>query len=38
MNIAEIADHVGYGDARYFSRMFVKTVGLKPSQYKRIYG
>ena len=32
-----IAEKVGYQDAKYFSRIFRKTVGIKPSEYRRLY-
>lgn len=31
----EIADHVGYADQRYFSQVFRKHTGLKPSEYRK---
>ncbi|MCF0134240.1 MAG: response regulator [Blautia sp.] len=36
--IMEIAEEVGYTDAKYFSKSFQKAVGLKPSAYRRMYG
>jgi len=38
MNINEIADHLGFSDARYFSKVFKKKMGIKPTEYKKIYG
>lgn len=35
--VLEIADSVGYGDEKYFSRSFKKHVGLTPSEYRRLY-
>lgn len=38
MNVAEISYKVGYSDARYFSKLFSKVVGIKPTEYRKIYG
>lgn len=38
MNINEIAGSLGFPDARYFSKLFRKKMGLKPTEYRRIYG
>ncbi|MGP1376247.1 MAG: response regulator transcription factor [Bulleidia sp.] len=35
--MASIAAKVGYTDTRYFSQIFIKTVGLKPSLYRKMY-
>ena len=35
--MAAIAEQVGYSDTRYFSQCFEKTVGMKPSFYRRLY-
>lgn len=35
--IAAIADGVGYKDARYFSQIFTKIVGIKPALYRKLY-
>lgn len=35
LSIAEIADRVGYGDYRVFTKVFKKTEGITPSQYRR---
>lgn len=37
-NINEIAATLGYADARYFSKVFKKEVGVKPTDYRKIYG
>lgn len=36
-NISEIAEHLGYKEARYFSKFFKKQTGVKPSDYRKIY-
>lgn len=35
LSVKEIAAQVGYDDALYFSRLFRKTVGLSPTEYRR---
>lgn len=37
LTINEIAYKVGYTDARYFSKLFIKVVGIKPMDYRRFY-
>lgn len=37
LSIREIAYQSGYQDARYFSKQFSKQVGLKPSEYRKLY-
>lgn len=37
-NINEVSKAVGFNDSKYFSKLFRKFVGLKPSEYRRIYG
>jgi AraC-like DNA-binding protein len=34
MRIADISEQVGYEDAHYFSRLFRKTTGMSPVQYR----
>jgi two-component system, response regulator YesN len=36
--IMTISENVGYKDVRYFSKIFSKTVGIKPNMYRKIYG
>ena len=36
-SINEIAEQIGYADAKYFSKTFSKLVGLKPSVYRKMY-
>lgn len=35
--IAAIAVSVGYHDSKYFSKLFLKEVGLKPTEYRKLY-
>lgn len=37
LSISEIAASVGYQDSRYFSRLFMQKVGIKPKDYRKIY-
>lgn len=37
MNINEIAYAVGYTDVKRFSKMFIKNVGIRPSEYRKFY-
>lgn len=36
-SIADVSSMVGYQDSKYFSKVFQKTVGIKPSQYRKLY-
>lgn len=38
MSIAAISEAVGYADSKYFSRIFTKLVGIKPSAYRALHG
>lgn len=35
--IGQISDAVGYKDAKYFSQQFAKCVGMKPTEYRKLY-
>ncbi len=35
--VSLIAEEVGYVDAKYFSKTFYKLVGLKPTEYRKLY-
>lgn len=35
--IAQIASEVGYADAKYFSKVFNKSIGIKPTGYRKLY-
>lgn len=37
MPISKLAEEVGYKSSHYFSKVFLKTVGIKPSEYRRLY-
>ncbi len=37
INIGEIGYQVGYGNSRYFSRIFKETVGITPKEYRKIH-
>lgn len=37
MNVSEVGWAVGYRDQKYFSKLFLKVVGIKPSEYKKLY-
>lgn len=37
LSIKEIALSVGYPDEKYYSKLFKKTTGIKPSEYRKIY-
>ena len=37
MTVSMIAEEVGYQDARYFSKQFIRTVGIKPMDYRKFY-
>lgn len=36
-SITEIANRVGYGDPKYFAKVFRKMVGINPSEYRGIH-
>jgi YesN/AraC family two-component response regulator len=35
LNVSEIADKVGFGDANYFGKVFRRVTGTTPSEYRR---
>ena len=37
LTINEITSAIGYSDSKYFSKLFVKNVGITPSEYRKIY-
>ena len=37
LSMNEVAERVGYMDAKYFSKLFHKIVGIKPSVYRKLY-
>lgn len=37
LSVNEIAYSVGFQDARYFSKLFKKYVGITPKDYRKIY-
>lgn len=36
LSIKEISHRIGYKDIKYFSKLFKKTIGLKPTEYRKI--
>ncbi|MCM8710316.1 response regulator [Clostridium sp. SYSU_GA19001] len=36
-NISQVAYMVGYKDAKHFSKLFAKVVGIKPMEFRKIY-
>lgn len=36
-NVTEIAQMVGYSDAKHFSKLFKKVVGVTPAEYRKFY-
>lgn len=38
MDIADVAEEVGYNDLKYFSKLFKKATGINPSEYRKLYG
>ena len=37
LSVREIAAKVGYLDEKYYSKLFKKSTGIKPTEYRRIY-
>ena len=38
LSVKEIAAMVGYPDEKYYSKLFKKVTGIKPTDYRRLYG
>lgn len=38
LNITQISIEIGYRDSKHFSKTFKKSCGLKPVEYRRLYG
>lgn len=38
LNLSEISEQVGYKDPKHFSKLFAKTVGIRPQEYRKLYG
>jgi len=38
LSIHDVAARVGYFDEKYYSKLFKKTFGIKPTEYRRLYG
>ena len=36
-NLISIAEQVGYHDAKYFSHLFTKVIGIRPKDYRKLY-
>lgn len=37
LSILKIANEVGYRDEKHFSKLFRKTVGIRPTEYRKLY-
>lgn len=37
LSMAQISEKIGYTDTKYFSKLFNKIVGIKPSEYRKLY-
>ena len=35
MTVSEISDETGFSDTSYFSKVFLKAVGVSPTHYRR---
>lgn len=35
--IAQVAERVGYSDVKYFGKLCKKTLGMKPTEYRKLY-
>jgi YesN/AraC family two-component response regulator len=37
LGVSQIAEQVGYRDIKYFRKIFLQEVGIKPSEYRKLY-
>ncbi|MBP1736378.1 MAG: two component transcriptional regulator, AraC family [Oscillospiraceae bacterium] len=37
LSVSQVAEQVGYRDIKYFRKIFLQEVGIKPSEYRRLY-
>lgn len=37
VNVSEVAERVGYSDARHFSKTFQRLVGITPKEYRKLH-
>jgi len=37
LRISDVAEQVGYPDAKYFSKLFKKIVGVSPADYRKMF-
>lgn len=37
LGVADVAERVGYNDVKHFTKLFKKTMGLTPNEYRKLY-